>query len=1282
MKLKHIFYISLVLLLVSCGGSENSNICCDTPPTNKTNTLSGKVVDGELIYATVFLDLNKNYMLDSFEPKTKSDENGSYILTIDSDTLNHPNYKDSSAFIVSIGGFDKQSKKEFVGILTSPLDTNGTNNITPITTLVNQYYIEGNISLDDVKANVARQISIDTEDLMSNPIELAKSGKSELLKLSLKLQQSSEILSKNLKQTNNAIETYTLMAIEIETKNNIGLYENLISMIDKNSDKFDNNISICKAGVDRLNTNIDTLFQLNFDKFENNHTVITTISINLSITKTKIEEAIQKSDETLIKDNSWDSLYIINTPKDINIDIVKALLDSVGYNNKNEIEAIAKLDGIDSDLTLSTLNDILKSDGKYAHIVSIIDEKIKNLNQDSGTNQIDSPKVSANSTSTDRVTIKQVRKSDWHSGFCEEVEVKNISDEAIVWEVEIEVDGTINNLWSANYTQDNKKVVASGVSWNALLNSSQSTSFGYCASKDTAPSSVVNETVASDSTNLTVTKTKSSEWDSGFCENVKVTNSDTTDTKWSISTQVDGTIYNLWNAIYTQSSDGKLEARGVSWNEIVKANSSVEFGYCANKIGGSTPTTPTNPQPTDPIDPNPTTPTNPTPPISSGDFNYSAVLPLTLKFYEAQRATGAFPTVNWRKAGGLSDGTDVGRDLTGGWFDAGDHVKFNLPMSYSATMLNWGMIEFSDGYQKANQTEYAKSQVKYALDYFLQAYDEGSDAVSPSDDKVHYQVGDGGADHAFWGPPESMTMDRPTYTCTSSLMCSEVAGGMSASLASGAILFADDPIYSALLLDKAKKIYNYAETYQGNNGYTKANGFYSSYSGYNDELAWGAIWLYKATNDTAYLEKAKLYIAKASDGRYWSQSWDNVSNGVYLLLSQLTTDTSYKNSIETHLNHWINGVNTTTGGLKFLDQWGSLRYSSTTAFISLLYAKGLSDGATKESFISLAKGQIDYILGANPRNSSYIVGYGVNPPINPHHRASHNSSTNNINSPINNEFVLEGALVGGPKSADDFDYRDDRTDYISNEVATDYNAGLVGALAGLVEMTTNINLNDTQFKTIIYDEFNSEDKSIWQMANWSNGDPFYNGWCKEQITFDSGILNLKLEEKACSGETHASGEYRTLDTYKYGRYTARFQASNIDGTISSLFTYTGPSEGTDWDEIDMEILGKDTTKIQLNYWRDGKEHPKLIDLGFDASLDMHTYSFIWHESYIKWYIDDKLVHTVYENNNNDKDSLPINAGKIMLNLWAGIGIDSWSGSYIDGTVANAKYDYVKFEEFL
>jgi len=233
---------------------------------------------------------------------------------------------------------------------------------------------------------------------------------------------------------------------------------------------------------------------------------------------------------------------------------------------------------------------------------------------------------------------------------------------------------------------------------------------------------------------------------------------------------------------------------------------------------------------------------------------------------------------------------------------------------------------------------------------------------------------------------------------------------------------------------------------------------------------------------------------------------------------------------------------------------------------------------------------------------------------------------------------------------------------------------------GTSNSTTTITVDE--FKPSMEDYFTYFDTTIWQKADWANGDPFYNGWCPEQINFDTDeILTIKLEKKDCNLKTHSSGEYRTYDTFKYGRYTTKFQASDVNGTISSLFTYTGANEGTAWDEIDIEILGKDPSKVQVNYWRDGHEHPIILDLGFDASEDMHTYSFIWHQDYIKWYVDDILVYTVTENNLNDNDSLPVNAGKIMINLWAGTGIDSWSGSYEDNTTVEVYYDFVRFEEF-
>ncbi len=90
---------------------------------------------------------------------------------------------------------------------------------------------------------------------------------------------------------------------------------------------------------------------------------------------------------------------------------------------------------------------------------------------------------------------------------------------------------------------------------------------------------------------------------------------------------------------------------------------------------------------------------------------------------------------------------------------------------------------------------------------------------------------------------------------------------------------------------------------------------------------------------------------------------------------------------------------------------------------------------------------MDYILGDNPRQFSYMVGYGDSYPLQPHHRAASGVGWDGFRNGQPNAHVLQGALVGGPNQANDFSYTDRRDDYVSNEVAIDYNAGLTGALA-------------------------------------------------------------------------------------------------------------------------------------------------------------------------------------------------------------------------------------------
>ena len=86
---------------------------------------------------------------------------------------------------------------------------------------------------------------------------------------------------------------------------------------------------------------------------------------------------------------------------------------------------------------------------------------------------------------------------------------------------------------------------------------------------------------------------------------------------------------------------------------------------------------------------------------SSGGYNYAEALQKSMFFYEVQQA-GVLPDwneVSWR---GDSMVNDV---VPGGWFDAGDHLKFALTNAYSAALLGWGLVEYGDAVDKSGLGE-------------------------------------------------------------------------------------------------------------------------------------------------------------------------------------------------------------------------------------------------------------------------------------------------------------------------------------------------------------------------------------------------------------------------------------------------------------------------------------------------------------------------------------------------------------------------------------------------
>ena len=198
-----------------------------------------------------------------------------------------------------------------------------------------------------------------------------------------------------------------------------------------------------------------------------------------------------------------------------------------------------------------------------------------------------------------------------------------------------------------------------------------------------------------------------------------------------------------------------------------------------------------------------------------------------------------------------------------------------------------------------------------------------------------------------------------------------------------------------------------------------------------------------------------------------------------------------------------------------------------------------------------------------------------------------------------------------------------------------------------------------------------EDLDLETTQTWSSGTTLDDTeWMLRDDTFPSnlsifvpknfspqtrGFSRLTLRKETTPVRDFTSAAIASRQSFTYGRFAAEIRPSNVSGLITGIFLHrNGPRQ-----EIDIEFLGKDTTKMLVNvYFNPGTDGtkleygyrgtPTLIELGFDASKSFHRYEIEWRENLIRWRVDERVVH---ERRIWDPTPIPNLSMEFNVNLW-------------------------------
>lgn len=334
---------------------------------------------------------------------------------------------------------------------------------------------------------------------------------------------------------------------------------------------------------------------------------------------------------------------------------------------------------------------------------------------------------------------------------------------------------------------------------------------------------------------------------------------------------------------------------------------------------------------------------------------------------------------------GYSDSSSI--DLTGGWHDAGDYIKFLYTTAFTTYMLlfsyEFDPQKFSFDLDNDSVSDILQ-EARVGLDFLLRC--------NFADDAFITQVQDDRDHSVGWRLPENdtLTFDRPAFV----KMNESQIGIYSAALAIASRIWKNkflDYEFSKNCLDVSKKIFQlrYKIT-----DFIDDEKYYSQ-TEFDSKLALGALEIYKTSDEKNYLTIALEYGNNINENYWWS--WGNFNALIYYKLSEFDDEFIFK--LKKQLDYYKTKSENVLFSLAHHYNWGT-NHSLAGVVLSAILYKQLTGS---DDFDNLALLNRDFILGRNPWGKSFITNVGTDFPKKVHHQIAFFNNGN-----------IPGALVSGP----------------------------------------------------------------------------------------------------------------------------------------------------------------------------------------------------------------------------------------------------------------------------